>query len=476
MLGLFGTLNLGARSLQVQRQGIEVAGHNLANVNNPAYARQRIGIATSSTIPSIHGPQGTGASVTGIRQLRSAILDSQVQGEASVRGFLEAHQAGLQFGQAVLGQSIDRAATGPEGSAAAQGVGGQHSIAEGLADLFNSFQSLSTSPTSITERQSVLLRAQSLANQLNRIDSRLGSLNTSLNNSLNSDVIEANGLIASIARYNDEIIQVENGAPGSANDLRDLRQQKIEELSELVNLQTTEQPTGAVNLSIGGTSIIAGPTVLDTLETFDPGTGQLQLQTATGGTPLTLTAGSIAGTIEARDGALTTLREDLNTLAATIITQINTVHGAGFSLSGSTGANFFSGTSAADIAVNGALLADPSLLQAAGVSGAVGDNQTALALAQLANQPQAALGNQTLSSRYAQTVSVLGQSLASVNTALSDQDVVDKMLLRQRDAISGVSLDEEMTDLIKFQKAFEASARLITTVDEMLNTVINLKR
>jgi flagellar hook-associated protein 1 FlgK len=476
MLGLFGTLNLGARSLQVQRQGIEVAGHNLANVNNPAYSRQRISIHTSTTIPTIHGPQGTGAEVAGIHQLRSAILDFQVQGEASVRGFLEAHQAGLQFGQAVLGQSIDRAATGPEGSAAAQGVGGQHGVAEGLADLFNSFQSLSTSPTSITERQSVLLRAQSLANQLNQIDGRLGNLNTSLNNSLNSDVTEANGLIATIARYNDEIIRVENGAPGSANDLRDLRQQKIEELSKLVSLQTAEQPTGAVDLSIGGTAIIAGPTVLDTLETFDPGGGQLQLRTATGGTPLTLTSGSIAGVIQARDGALTALRDDLNTLASTLIARVNAVHSAGFSLSGSTGANFFTGTNAADIAVNGALLADPSLLQAASVAGAAGDNQTALALAQLAGEPQTALGNQTFGNRYAQTVSVLGQSLSSVNSELSDQDVVDKMLLRQRDSISGVSLDEEMTDLIKFQKAFEASARLITTVDEMLDTVLNLKR
>src|SRR3954466_10537823 len=105
MLGLFGTLNLAQRSLQVQRQGVEVAGHNLANVNNPAYAQQRVDIATSDSILSLIGPFGTGADVVAIRQLRSGFLDSQMQSELSVRGFLEAQQSALQFGQAALGQT-----------------------------------------------------------------------------------------------------------------------------------------------------------------------------------------------------------------------------------------------------------------------------------------------------------------------------------------------------------------------------------
>jgi flagellar hook-associated protein 1 FlgK len=476
MLGLFGTLNLGARSLQVQRQGVEVAGHNLANANNPAYARQRIALVTALTIPTPIGPQGTGADVVGIRQLRSALLDYQIVGEASVRGYLEAQQQALQFGEAVLGQSVDRLADGPLGSAAAQGVGGQHGIAEGLAGLFAAFQSLSTNPTSITERQAALLQAQTLANQFNQIDARLSTLRASLNDTVTADVTEVNDLLRGIAGLNQQIIAAENGAPGTANDLRDLRQQKLEALARLVNLQAVEQANGGVDLAIAGAGVLAGPTVLDTLEAYDPGTGNLLVRTATGGTPLALTGGSLQGVIEARDGALTTLRNDLNTLAAQFITQVNAIHSGGFGLNGTTGANFFTGTGAADIAVNAALLADPARLQASGVNGAVGDNQVALALAQLGNQPQAALNDQTFSRSYAHTVAAFGQTIFSVNGALSDQEIVEKMLWRQRDAVSGVSLDEEMTDLIKFQKAFEASARLIVTVDEMLQTVVDLKR
>ena len=473
MPGLFGTLYLGQQSLQVQRQGVEVSGHNLANVNNPAYARQRLHIQTLPPIRTTFGSVGTGAEVATIRQLRSSLLDSQLQGEFSVRGFLESNQSALQFGQAILGQTINSQAVGADGTT---GVGGQNGIAAGLSDLFNSFQGLATSPTSLPRRQAALQSAQDLASQLNQIDQRLGQLNVSLNKSVQTDVGMANDLITQIASLNQEIFNSEGGAPGSANDLRDLRQQRLEELSKLVSVQTTEQPNGMVNLSISGSSMVTGVAVNDTLQTYDPGTGNLLLRTTTGATPLTLTGGSIQGTIDARDGALQGLRDGLNTLASTLITEVNAIHNAGFSLTGTTGANLFIGNTAADIAVNAALLNDPSLLQASGVTGATGDNQAALALAQLANRQIAGLGNQTLASNYGQIATGLGQSLASVNNSLVDQDAVESMLLRQRDSISGVSLDEEMTELVKYQKAFEASARLITTVTEMIDTVINMKR
>jgi len=119
---------------------------------------------------------------------------------------------------------------------------------------------------------------------------------------MQTDVSQANELLSQIAEYNKQIFASENGAPGAANDLRDLRQQRLEELSKLVNAQATEQPNGAIDVSISGTTVVSGLQVLDTLETYDAGGGQRLVRTATGGTPLTLTGGSLQGAIDARDG------------------------------------------------------------------------------------------------------------------------------------------------------------------------------
>lgn len=476
MLGLFGTLSLANRSLQTQRNGTEVAGHNLANVNTPGYARQRVAIETSLTIPSEMGPQGTGADAVGIYQLRDALIDRQIVNETSVRGAHESRQRALQFGQAALGQQIDRQATGAEGAAAASGVGGQHGIAENLSDLFNAMQSLSTNPTSISERQVLLIKAENLATQFNQVSTRLDDLRVSLSESLGSDVDQANIALGDIAKLNEQIIAAELGSTAKANDLRDIRQKRIEELAALVKVETTANTNGSIDIAIDGVTLVSGPNLDDTLETYDAGGGQFLVRTATGGAALNLAGGSMQGTIDARDTDLQLIQTQLDTLAGTLISEVNAVHAGGFGLGGASGAAFFNGADASDIAVNTALTADPTLLQASGVSGAVGDNTVIRAMAQLADKTHAGLNGETFLESYGQTVTALGQALNGTNTQLANQQIVENMLLRQRDSVSGVSLDEEMTDLIKFQRGFEAAAKLITTIDEMLETVINLKR
>lgn len=466
MMGLFGLLNLGTRSLQTQRTGVEVAGQNLANVNNPAYARQRVVIETSISINSPFGPQGTGANAVAIQQIRSAFVDQQINSELSVGGYLQAHQDALEYAQAGLGEVLDL--NGEAGS--------QTGLATDLNNLFAAFQSVSTSPSSMTERQLLVSKAQDLASHLNQTGGRLSALNSSLNQSLGTDVTAANELLTDIATLNDRIINAENSDGGVANDLRDSRQAKLEALSKLVKVDASEAPNGAMNISVNGSALVSDKNVLDTFQTYDGGGGQLLVRTATGGTPLALSGGHMQGVIAVRDGALTDLRGQLDTLAGTLITEVNALHSGGFALNGATGAAFFTGTDAGSIQVNTALVDDPSRLQISGVNGNAGDNQVGLALALLAEKKIPALSNQSFSQSYNGTVAKLGQALASANLDAADQQVVSTMLLKQRDAVSGVSIDEEMSDLMKYQKAFQASAKLISTVDEMLETLINMKR
>jgi hypothetical protein len=198
-------------------------------------------------------------------------------------------------------------------------------------------------------------------------------------------------------------------------------------------------PERNVSISVAGTEMVSGDHVAETLQARrgrreNPVRAHLRTRQPDGR--------RIQGTIDSRDGPVTALRTDVNTLASSLINEVNIVHATGFSLTGSTGEKFFTGTNASDIQVNGKLVSNPALLQASADASTVGDNRTALALAQLADKKHSSLDGQTFSQRYGQAVAALGQGLSSVNTQLSDQQAVEKMFQQQRDSISGVSLKD----------------------------------
>lgn len=450
--------------MQTHQKGVAVAGHNLANVNNTAYARQRLTISTSTPVDSPFGPLGNGVDGTAVTQIRNSILDSRIQVETSARGSLEAQQEALELTESSLGEPV------------AGTTGGASGLTKQLAGLFNAFQSAATTPTSSAERSSLLGKAAQLASQFQQVDRRLATLSTSLDQSLQDDTASANQLVAEIAQLSQEIDRTEISGGNGANDLRDLRQEKLESLSRLVKVETATNENGGLEISVAGTTLVSGGEVTDRLETFTADDGSLRIRAQGDGTQLSLTGGRLQGTMEARDGALKQVRADLNDTASTLISEVNSLHRDGFDLTGGTGADFFTGTNATDIAVNPDLRANVNRLQLAGGPDAKGDGAVALRLAQLANRPLAGLGDHTLGAHYGQAVANVGEALANVESSLADQKLVDEMLTGQRQSVSGVSLDEEMTDLMKYQKAYAASAKLISTIDEMLNDVINLKR
>ncbi len=476
MLGLFGALRLGTRALAAQRQGVEVAGHNLANVNNTAYARQRVSIQSTASSDGLTDPVGSGVEVVAIRQIRDRILDGQVIAEGGVSGSLEAQQRALKTAQSLLGQSIDRGNTGAGGTSAADGVGGGQQLAAGLTDFFNSFASLAAQPASIPEREITLRRAAALAAQFPALDNRLSILGRQLDESLDTDLKSANALLSDIARLNGQISRTEVVSGGSANDLRDQRLAKLESLSGVIGFDSIEASDGSLAIVVGGVSLVTSDVREKTLETFTNTDGNRMIRASGTTDALAITSGRVHGTLDARDGGLKDLRSGINDLAKSLIDEVNSVHSAGFALDGTTGRAFFLGSSAADILVNQALLDNPTSLQVSGSATARGDNRVAQALSQLGNRPIAALDGQTLGNAYNRIVGRLGEDLASVNQQLADQKVVAELLKGQRDSVSGVSIDEEMADLTRFQRGYQASAKLINTIDELMDTTLSLKR
>jgi flagellar hook-associated protein 1 FlgK len=467
MVTLSNILNMGASALNAQTAGMDVTGENLANVNNTAYARQRVSLAESTPLNTTVGQEGTGVTVTGITQVRNALIDGQIQAEAGVSGSLNSQQLALQDAEAGLGEQITNSTSGTSNAS-------PNGLTAALSNLFNSFQTLSTAPTSIPDRQGAIASAQQLAIQFNQVSSSLSSLTTNLNSSVQSDVNGSNQDLTQIANLNAQIVQAQD-IGGSPNQLIDEREQTMEDLASKVNFTTSTQSNGAVNVTIGGVTMVSGVTQSDSLQTYTDTNGNLQVQAQTAGTHLTLAGGSIEGSITARDGAVAQLQTSVNTLASQLITQVNSIYSGGYDLNGNSGQSLFTGANAANISVNATLVTNPSTFQASGLSGQTGDNTVALELAQLGNSSVAGLNNQTFSGSYSTVVATLGTALASVNSQVTNSGAVTQMLTNQRSSISGVNVDEEMTNLMMFQKAYEASAELISTVNQMMQTAVSMK-
>jgi len=461
MLGLFGTLNSAASSLAAQQEAMAVAGQNMANVNNPAYAREQAVVQNNMPIDTPAGEEGTGVGVVSITEVRDSLLDSQIQSENSVTGSYTAQQTALQNAEACLGEQL----TNSGNSAASTG-----GLAEMLSNLFNSFSSMTTGTG---DPATVVQAAQEVANQFNQVSASLSQARGNLNTSIQNDVASSNQDLSQIAALNQQMIVVQ-AAGGTANNLVDEREQTIENLAGMVNISTSAQPNGSVNITIGGVPMVTGGNAVDSLQTCDAGGGQLLIQDENSAAPLAVTGGSIGGNIAARDGALAGLQTSLDTLASQLITQVNNIYTAGCDSSGGTGQDFFTGTGASDIGVNSALVSDPSQFQASSAPGAGGNTQIALSLANLATQNIAALGGQTLTQSYAQTVSNLGAAIDTATGQLNTSQSIGATLANQRSSESGVSIDEEMTNLMQFQKAYEASAQLVATLNAMMETVIDM--
>lgn len=469
MSGLFGELANGVKALTAASRSVETAGRNLANVNNTTYARQRVIYGDRGSVQTALGVQSLGVEARQIQQLRDSLLDAQVVRESSLLSSYQSEQTAYQRAQADLGQSVDRSgATSATGS-----TGSTNGIAQSLSDFFNAFQSFSASPTDMGERQALLQKAGILTDNINEVDKRLTQLQTDLTGQVTSDITEVNRMLASIAGLNGQIGRLEINQPGAAVDLRDQRQALVEELAAKMSIETRPDPTFAGQIQVFSRDASNNPVQLINLASV---TGPVTLSgsVVSAGSPATalvLKGGSINGSLTARDGAITTLRSDLDDLATQLVASVNSAYNP----SGSTG-NFFTinaATPAASIGVVGTLTA--SNLKASD-GGAAGDNTIAQAVANLAsttftNPPSAIAG--TFTQFYSKAVTDLGQALTTANSHVSSQGSISTLVRSQRDGVSGVSLDEEMADLIKYQRAFQANSRVIQVIDELLDTVVN---
>ncbi|MEO7600301.1 MAG: flagellar hook-associated protein FlgK [Opitutus sp.] len=467
MSGLFASLNASVSALTAHSRSVEIAGKNLANVNNANYARQRVIYGDRGTVVTPDGAESLGLEALGVEQLRDALLDRQVVREAARTSYYQAQQNGYSRAQAALGQDVSSAGSN---STTSNDTG----IAAALDGMFSSFQGFAANPTDTGQRQSLLQSVGILTDRLRLADSRLNQVQSDLDAQVGTDVADANRLMQTVADLNDQISRFEINRPGSAVDLRDQRQAALEKLAAKLPIATSELPNGKVTISSvdsgGAPVVLVSATGFVGPLSFDATTNPPTVKGGSGSTVLALDSGAIQGSIDARTDAIQTIRDQLDALAGQLTTSINAIYNPGGS-----GSDFLTGTTAATITLASGLT--PLNLKAS-ISGAAGDNTAALAIAQLASKKFSTAGSPadliegTFSTFFSGAVSGLGQAVAGANSRVNDQGRIEQLVRSQRDTVSGVSLDEEMANLMKFQRAFQASSRVFQTIDALLEVVV----
>ncbi|HNX94708.1 MAG TPA: flagellar hook-associated protein FlgK [Holophaga sp.] len=488
MPGLNSSLNIGLSGLEVAQAALNVVGHNIANVNTPDYSRQRA-IITASDSQNFGNLQfGAGVTLTNVQGIRNRFLDLQITQATSRQSGAETRYNGLE---AIASAFQD------------DGTSGLNTLVQ---NFFNGFNKLASTPEDGSARNNLIGQAQSLVNGMQSRYEMLENQRKQADGSLSGIVEQINSLTKQIAQLNDRIAT--EPLPGSDNDARDQRQTLAKDLASLVGVQVFEDDKGRMQISLdsGAAVLVNGNTAYKMSLAPSTIAGNYQnVQVAQGsGAMVDITTkvneGQLGAYLDLRDDVLPGYERKLDELAAGIASQVNTIHNAGFALNGTTGRDFFLGAVANganglpttvtavsnykgmvnSLKVNSVLATDPSLIAAAGVAGAAGNNSVALRLAAL----QQATGTVDTngdgtgdSGPYSTMISSLanrvGTDAQGFGVTSTNQDNLLSALSTQRDRASAVDLDEEATSLITFQRGYQAAARFISVIDTLTDQLVN---
>ena len=441
-------IELGLRALRAFQIGMEVTGHNVANVNTPGYTRRRVRFA--NTPEFAFSPQvrlGTGVMAQSIQRLRDMMLEQRLNTNS---GDLARWSALSESLHAIEGLFNEPSDTG---------------VSARLNALFNAFEELATRPDSLAARQQVLQSARALTETLRSLHRNLTTLEDQLQSRMVSTIEQANQLAQQVARLN-EPIRSAYSSGGESGDLLDQRDRLGAQLSELVGARTHYNDDGSVRLFVDGQTLVQDGAAFALSTQIDLANRALDSTP----TDIHISSGQLRGLMDSV-AQLQRYRADLNTFANALITQVNALHSTGFGLDNNTGYLFFSGTDASNIDLH-ADVSDPDHIAASAVSGVPGNNGIAQALADLRNAPQASLGGQSLTQYYRTLIGGIGSDAQVSRNRAESQQLTVEHLYTLRESVSGVSLDEEAANLVRFQRGYQAAAKVVSTFDSLLQDLL----
>ncbi|RPK25838.1 flagellar hook-associated protein FlgK [Paenibacillus xylanexedens] len=505
MTSTFHSIETAKRSLFTQTTALSTTGHNVANANTEGYSRQKVNMQASipmepfaflhSTTP---GQLGTGVEFDSITRVREKFLDDQYRNENTNFGSWSIQRDTLEKLEAIVNEPSDT---------------GFRTV---MDNFYKSWSDLSKNPEDVTARRIVKETTLALTDAMNQISRQLDALSQDLDSNIAVKSNEIQGYLGNIANLNSAIVKVES-LGDNANDLRDQRDLMTDKLSKIMNITVTDSQQG-YQIQMNGQALVTGGAVQVAV---DPAF----LNTAY--TAGTLTNGEVHGMIKSRDTLVSDYKKQMDELANTLangdieitlpagsvipatnalglaggalatdtkvtVKGLNGLHQLGYTMDGTTtpGLPFFTaaggGTAitAGNISLNAEILADPNKIatslrttDASGTETVIkGNNTLAILLANLKDTPMKSadgMRNAAIGAQFSAIVGQLGVQSQEAARQTSNSEFLVEQVETRRQSVSGVSLDEEMSNMIKFQHAYNASARFMTTYDELLDKLIN---
>ncbi|MFD1178877.1 flagellar hook-associated protein FlgK [Paenibacillus puldeungensis] len=516
MTSTFHSIETSKRALFVNTVSMQTLGHNVANANTEGYTRQRVNLNEANPIWAMGmtksqqpGQLGTGVEYTSITRIRDSFLDTQYRRENQMLGSWEVQNSSMNAIQGILNE--------PSTSG----------LSAVMDKFWNSLETLNRDPSLLSARVAVAGAASNLVDTLKHIGESLTNLSNDVNSNIDKKVLEANNIVDNIARLN-VLIRDNESFGDKANDYRDQRDLLLDKLSTIVDVQYAEDDSGMVNITSAGVNVLAGDTVtaLTAANATAATAGQLNGYTqslqqtdlirnqlnglvntlVTGDIKVTLSNGYVTSsdlvalndvTVDGMGlvpaGQTIPANSKITSSVDVMVKGFNGLHQMGYSLTTptSSGIPFFVSNSGTftidDIKVNPEILADTNKIAASsqyenvnGVSKAIrGNSDIAIGLASLRDaiftfpDSLTSMSEGTTDDYFRALTADLGIRASNVKRNYDNEQTLTDNLQIQRQQVSGVSMDEELADMIRFQQAYNAAARNMTTVDEMLDRVIN---
>jgi flagellar hook-associated protein 1 FlgK len=439
----FAGIEQASTALNAARYGLSIVSQNIANANTPGYTRQvanQASVDAVSGVPQLYSTPGLagGVTVTSTSRMNDPVIDARARLEHSRGGMADQTANALSQIESIFPEPSD------------------NGLSEQLNKFWNSWSSVANDPGSNAARSVLLNSAQTVAATLNSMSTTLGNVAAGTTQSLNQDLTAVNSAATALGTLNNQIA-VATATGQDPNALLDQRDQLLMQLSHTVGAVATLNSNGSVDVSVGGQVLVTGNTV--NAMTVDSSN-----QVYVGGTGVTLAGGTAASEVNTLTTVIPGIQSQLDNVADTLASTVNGAQAGGYDLSGNAGAAIFSGSGASGITVS---MTDPTQIAASSSPGGNLDGSNALAVSHMG------LAAGSPDSLYTTLVGSIGSASAVAQQQQTTQASVTASVDGLQQASSGVNYDEEVSNMLTYQHAYQAASRVLTTVDSMLDTLIN---